>query len=180
MKKICLLYVFALACLTVKAQNYIVNLDDITISGEWNLASTEIPMDFIKSLNAYEYDIPLKIVLNDSGNSYIVLGSGMSWMFKGYWVTTAQTGKYFLHMMPYNSDESIVNFHIVQFDNGKMVLDTYKGNDRVEFSKDTSLGVPATRMDAKTGKTYNLDGVELETPNNAKGVIIQDGKKILR
>ena len=73
MKKICLLYVFALACLTVKAQNYIANLDDITISGEWNLASTEIPMDFIKSLNAYEYDIPLKIVLNDSGNSYIVL-----------------------------------------------------------------------------------------------------------
>lgn len=177
MKKTCLVFVLALACLTANAQNCVEWLDEIELLGTWNVTG---------SFGTFKY--PNKgtmqsVQFSDGNYTKITFLDGMKtvdWIFKGYWITTAKTNNFLLHLLPWNSDESIVNFRIAEFADGVMTLSTYDGNGTIYLSKDTSAGVEAARMDAPKGKTHTPNGVELPTPDAAKGVIIQEGKKILR
>lgn len=178
MKQVLLALALTLANLTAYAQYYVTSLDDIAIMGTWEMDNAV--GNFNPDFDSEYWDIkPVKFELNNSGYSSIHFADGKQWFFKGYWITKAQTDKYFLHLLPWNGGQSIVHFRITQFDNGKMILDTYSGNGRVELSKATS-GVQATRMDAPDSKAYGLNGVELPTPDNATGVVIQNGRKVIR
>jgi hypothetical protein len=180
MKRIYLVFALALLTMTANAQNYVTDLDDMTIAGTWEIQNAV--GDFNPGFANDYWDVkPAKFELNDGGYSIITFADGRQWFFKGYWITSAQTGKYFLHLLPWNGGQSIVNFRIVSFNNEKMILSTYSGNGRVELDKDTSAGVSAARMDAlDNGKAYGLNGVELPTPDAATGIVIQGGKKILK
>lgn len=165
-----------LATLTANAQHYVIDLDELALLGTWNVTGSWGDFKFSKGA--------MKTVQFSDGNyTKITFEDGtqtVDWIFKGFWVTMSKTDKCFLHLFPWNSGESIVNFKIQDFDNNEMTLTTYDGKGTIILSKDTSAGVSAARIDAPAGKAYSLNGTELPTPDAAKGVVIQGGKKIVK
>ena len=178
MKRIYLVFALALLTMTANAQNYVIDLDEIALLGTWNVSG---------SFGSFRFNDKgtIKTIEFADGNytkfTYLDGTETVDVFFKGYWVTVAKTDKYFLHLLPWNGNESILNFRISEFDNGTMTLKTYDGAGTIILAKDTSAGVSAARMDAPAnGKAYSINGVELPTPDAATGIVIQGGKKILK
>lgn len=180
MKRI-LLTAACLVCLVANAQNYITDLDDVALLGTWNV--TGFVGDF-----KFDYDYRGKeikaIQFSDGNYTKIVFADGandLDLIFKGYWISSAQTDKYFLHLSPWFSSQSIVNFRVTAFDGGNMTLTAYDNNGTLYLKKNDAAAVRAAQIDTtNNAKAYTLDGVELPTPNNVRGVIIQGGKKIIK
>lgn len=168
-------------CITAKAQNYITNLDDTALLGTWNVVGQLGNFKF-----DYEYDgkAAKSIQFSDGNYTTITFVDGINTTnctFKGYWISTAQTDKYFLHLAPWNSAQSIINFRIVSFDNGAMTLTTYDNNGTLYLEKDNAAAIRSTKTDnVIKGKTYTLNGTQLPSGDDAKGVIIQNGKKVIK
>lgn len=175
-----ILLVLCLVCLPgfASAQKTVGWCDEIEMLGTWEV--TCYAGDF-KSL-PYDYRelTPVSVTFSD-GNYTTFNYDGQTLIFKGYWITTAKTDNCFLHLMPWNGNESIVNFRIQHFDNGFMVLRSYDGAGRIELKQvaDPSA-VRSTRASPSKGNAYGLDGVLIPSPENARGVVIEAGKKILR
>lgn len=170
MKRILFALTLIAATLTANAQT------DIELLGTWNITGSWGDFKFNKgTIKAFQFA--------DGNYTKITFVDGtqtIDWIFKGYWITTVKTNNCLLHLLPWNSDESIVNFKIQDFEGGAMTLTTYDGKGTIILAKDTSAGVDAARMDAPKGKAYGLNGVELPTPNAATGIVIRDGKKVVK
>ena len=185
MKKTCLVFVLALACLTANAQNYVEWLDEIELLGTWNVTGAlgnETPGTSWQRLKLHYPGSFVSFQFTDGNYTKIIVRDGIKttdYTFRGYWVTKSNTNNCLLHLLPGNS-ESIVNFKVTEFNDNSLTLATYDDSGTITLSKDTSAGVEAARMDAPKGKAHTLNGVELPTPDASKGVIIQEGKKILR
>ncbi|MBO4719193.1 MAG: hypothetical protein J5658_04885 [Prevotella sp.] len=176
MKRILSIITVALVCLTASAQKYVGWCDEIEMLGDWQVES--FAGDFVGFPSEYKEKTPVAFQFRD-GNYTTVNYDGETWIFKGYWITTAKTNECYLHLLPWNGGQSIVNFKIQHFDNGFMVLRTYDGAGRIELKKNTSAGVRAIVADSLPNrKAYGLNGIKL--PDTAKGIAIQGGKKILR
>ena len=178
MKRIWFVFSLVLLCSLGKAQNYVIDLDDTALLGTWAVSG---------SFGTFPYESKgeIKSIRFSDGNyttvTFLDGTQTVDWIFKGYWVTTAKTNNCFLHLLPWNSGESLVNFRIAEFDNGTMTLKTYDGAGTIILAKDASAGVSAARIDAPFGgKAYTLGGVELQTPDTATGIVIQGGKKVVR
>lgn len=177
--KRCLLFMMALFSLTANAQNFIIDLDNEELQGTWVVTSVTGVFNNI----GYEYagKTPAVIKLKDGNYTYIEFTDGSQCIYKGYWLSSGNTGKYYLHLSPYNGGNTILNFRILQFQNGVLTLVTYDRMGTMYLHKDDSSNVSAARVDSsEDGKCYNLAGVELKTPNATKGIVILDGKKVLR
>lgn len=170
-----LLYIMLLTVsLTANAQ--IENLDEIELLGTWNVSG---------SFGAFSYQdrgAIQAIEFSDGGYTRLTFLDGLQtvdWFFKGYWITSAKANNYLLHLLPWNGGESIVNFRIKEFADNTMTLTAYNGNGTIILSKDTSVGVRSVSTDAgENSKAYLLNGSV--APENSKGVVISDGKKVIR
>ena len=187
MKKIWLVFALALLCLTANAQ--VENLDEVELLGTWNVT------DAAGIFNNAQYPVynnerkrPTAITFADNANSYIAwqFASGIeNQYYPGYWITHT-SNRYILHMatrLGYDgyTSLSLLNFVVTRFGDGMMSLQTLTGDGTLHLTKDTSAGVSAARMDAPANsKAYDLNGVELPTPDAAEGIVIQGGKKILK
>ena len=172
MKKTILMLVCLVLGMDVKAQNQIVDLDDIALLGTWDVHTSN--GEFM-----HEMKVPTNYTFTDG--SYTVIGflDNSQWFFKGYWLSTAPNGRCFLHLIPWNSGESTVNFRIQMFDNGQMILRTYDGKDEMLLYRRDNSGVRSVSVDSATnGKAYLLNGSV--APENSKGIVIQDHKKVIR
>lgn len=173
MKKILANILLMSAAMTANAQ--ISNLDEIELVGKWDVYGfggtySNIPFE-------YRYGNTPKYLTLSDGDYTVFKFPKNDWVFKGYWLSHTDTGKYILHLLPWNSDNSIVNFVVTKFDNDELYLTTYDGKGWVEFRKsDNTDGIQSVSADSKgNGKAYNLSGLEVN--ENAKGVIIKNGKK---
>ncbi len=170
MKRILFALTLIAATLTANAQT------DIELLGTWNITGSWGDFKFNKgTIKAFQFA--------DGNYTKITFSDGtqtVDWIFKGYWLSTTTANDCFLHLLPWNSDESIVNFKIQDFEGDAMTLTTYDGKGTIILTKDTSAGVNAARTEAPTGKAYGLNGTELPTPDAAKVIVIQDGKKIIK
>lgn len=176
MKRILSITTLVLVCLVTSAQKYVGWCDEIEMLGDWQVES--FAGDFVGFPPEYKEKTPTAFHFSD-GNYTTINYDGETWIFKGYWITTAKTNECYLHLLPWNGGQSIVNFKIQHFDNGFMVLRTYDGAGRIELKQTTSAGVRAVMPDSVPGgNTYGLNGVRLS--KSAKGVAIRGGKKILR
>ncbi len=161
-----------LFALTANAQ--ISNLDEMELVGKWDVYGfggtySNIPFE-------YRYGNTPKYLELKDGNYTLFKFPKNDWIFKGYWLSHTETGKYILHLLPWNSDNSIVNFVVTKFDNDELHLQTYDGNGWVEFRKSQTNGIENVSMDSETnGKAYDLNGIEVS--DNTKGIIIRNGKK---
>lgn len=177
MKKLYLALTLVLVCLTANAQNYIFGLDELELLGTWNVTGS------FGTFNGQSRGAMQSVQFADGNYTKFTYLDGTETVdvfFKGYWVTVAKTDKYFLHLLPWNGNESIVNFRIKEFADGSMTLTTYDGNGTIILAKDTSAGVNVARMDAPKGKAYGLNGTELPTPDAATGIVIRDGRKVVQ
>lgn len=175
MKK--LLSLLLLICsLSVNAQ--INNLDEIELLGKWDVIGfggtfSNIPFE-------YRYGNTPKYLLFSDGNYTRFYFPNNDWIFKGYILSHTETGKYILHLFPWDSANSIVNFIVTKFDDNELYLTTYDNKGWIEFRKSSSTdGIVKTSISQSTNtKTYNLSGVEVD--KNTLGIVVKNGNKILQ
>lgn len=164
--------ILLLFAITANAQ--ISNLDEIELLGKWDVYGfggtySNIPFE-------YRYGNTPKYLEFKDGNYTLFKFPKNDWIFKGYWLSHTETGKYILHLLPWDSGNSIVNFVVTKFDNDELYLQTYDGKGWVEFRKSKTDGIENVSVDSETnGKAYDLNGIEVG--DNAKGIIIRNGKK---
>lgn len=166
-----------LLMLAMSANAQINNLDEIEIQGKWDVYG------FGGSFSNFPFEYrlgntPKYLELKD-GNYTRFYFPNNDWMFKGYWLSCSQTGKYILHLLPWNS-ESVVNFVVTMFDNGLLHLSTYDEKGWIELRKSDTDGIENVSVDTSKAdiKRYNLNGIEVG--ENAKGIVISKGKKQLK
>ncbi len=167
-----LVFVFAFS---VKAQNYIWQLDEIEMQGTWEVVSVS---GQFKGFD-YEYrdKIPVSFTFAD-GNYTSINYSDNTWFFSGYMITTASTGKYFLHMTA-RANGSSANFWIYEFDNGNMTLKSYDNMGEIKLVKQNSTNINSVQTEQNSNsKIYSVNGMELSEP--VKGINIQNGKKFIK
>lgn len=181
-----LLYIMLLTVsLTANAQ--IENLDEIELLGTWNV------IDKAGIFNTAQFPVynserkrPAAFVFADNSDSAVAweFASGIEYQYyPGYWLTHT-SDRYILHMatrLGYNgyTSLSLLNFIVTRFSDNTMTLQTYSGDGTLYLTKDTSAGVRSVSMDAgENSKAYLLNGSV--APENSKGVVITDGKKVIR
>ena len=175
MKKFYLLLMLSLASLSIKAQFYTDDLDWGTLQGRWNVTSySGVFNDF--------YSEPSYIAFRGMEKYERTSIGGTLGDYKGYWISSGNTGRYYLHFMPRsNGDANILTFLIESFHNGVLTLVTRDGLGRMDLQKEDTSSVSSTKKNAKTnGKAYDINGIEISDPNSTKGIVIQDGQKVLR
>lgn len=185
MKKILFTIAFLTLGMGASAQqfDYVHWLDDAKIQGRWEV--TDYNEYYDKGL-PYEYRglTPGLLQLTDGPYTALCFRGNPAYIcnFKGYWITCGNTNSYFLHLLPWNSAESIVNFVVTKFENDILKLETYDRKGLIVFARvkeeNAVRSVPADTT--ANAKAYNLGGVELPTPDAAKGIVIQGGKKTVR
>ncbi len=185
MKRILFFLLLLTISLTANAQ--IENLDEIELLGTWNV------VDKAGIFNTSQFPVynserkrPVSITFSDNNNSIITweYASGTDYqLYPGYWLSHT-SNRYILHMVSrigydgYTS-LSLLNFVVTKFSNGTMTLTTYDGNGTIYLAKENSTGVRAVSdSNRENGKDYQLNGSV--AAENAKGVIISDGIKIVR
>lgn len=175
MKQFMILAALIIFGLTANAQ--ISNLDEIELQGNWEVIG--FGGEFSNINVEYRGNTPKTLELKD-GNYTIFRFPNTDWIFKGYWLSTTQSGKYILHLLPWNGDESILNFVITKFDGGLLSVTTYDGNGWIEFKKQDISGIKQIPTNGTYNKTYTISGIEVTDTETAKGVLIQNGKKVFR
>ncbi len=188
MKKI--LFTLALLTLGMSASAQVENLDEVELLGSWNV--TDGDGIFTGRLPIYHnsYRKPVAFTFNDNKASAIrweYAGPDYDWQqIPGFWVSHT-SDRYILHFL-LNTDYStggdglsVLNFVVTQFSNGAMTLQTLSGDGTMQLSKEETASVRSLSPDTTAnGKAYDLNGVELLTPDTAKGIVIQNGKKTVR
>lgn len=186
MKRIYLVFVAVLMGVTANAQ--IEGLDEIELLGTWYV------MDRAGIFNNAQFPVynnerkrPKAFTFTDNDNSSIeweFAGGPSVQQYPGYWITHT-SARYVLHLITrlgydgYTS-LSLLNFVVTQFDGSTMTLQTYSGDGTLYLTKDTSAGVNAARIDAPKGTAYTIAGIKLPTPEKVKGVVIQNGRKVIK
>lgn len=172
----------ALFSLTANAQKD--KLDEVELLGVWKVESADGV--FSGPLPNYdnEYKRPVSFSFNDGKVSFVeweFTDGSTNWhQYLGYWVTHS-SDRVILHILPANRNNVLLHFVVASYDNGKITLQTLSGDGNLYLAQDDSSNVSAARVDSsEDGKCYNLAGVELKTPNATKGIVILDGKKVLR
>lgn len=175
MKNIILAFALLTVRMTISAQNYIDDLDNESLVGTWEVTSMS------GTFRNFQYEDKEKTVstikFEDGQYTMMTFTDGSQTMFRGYWVSCVRTDRYYLHMYPWNSS-SIVNFRVLQFHEGVLTLVSYDRMGTMYLKKQETNDVASVRAEAKTDTTtYNMAGVPV--PKSTKGIIIQDGKKLL-
>ena len=185
-------YMITLALLTLGMSanaQWISGLDEIEMQGHWVV--TSVNGGFPEFNSDYHPQYPTAIDFNNRNYTYVWFtdynGNETSERFAGYFVGGTATGRYTLHLLSrkeYNSDYtglSFANFWIKQFDSQNMTISDYDGNSYIKLQKVDAASVRSVATDTTANsKAYGLNGVELPTPETAKGIVIQNGKKTVR
>ena len=92
-----------LLMLAMSANAQINNLDEIEIQGKWDVYG------FGGSFSNFPFEYrlgntPKYLELKD-GNYTRFYFPNNDWVFKGYWLSCSQTGKYILYLLPWNSEK---------------------------------------------------------------------------
>lgn len=184
------LFALALALFTLTANaQWIANLDEIEMLGRWEVV--QVNGGFPEFNSDYHPQFPTAIEFNNRNYTYVWFtdynDNAVSERFAGYFVGGTATGRYTLHFLSrkeYNSDYtglSLINFWIKHFDGQNMTISTYDGENYIRLQKIDASAVRSVAADSTSnGKAYDLNGVELPTPDAAKGIVIQGGKKVVR
>lgn len=177
MKKI--LFTIALLTLGMGANAQVENLDEIALLGKWNVLSRS--GEFNPWGVSFGNNKPNFLSFDDGNFTMARFSSEAIIYFKGYWVTKSGTENYFLHMMPWDADQPIAHFRVRKFYRGELELETYDGKNWYNLFNEHGAAVRSVPADTTANaKAYNLGGVELPTPDAAKGIVIQGGKKTVR
>lgn len=192
MKKI--LFTFALLTLGMGASaQWISDLDEMALIGSWEV--TSISGSFPMFKDDYHGEHPIRFEFRDWMPSSVVFqyndGIEGGVQYVGFWIGGTTTGHYTLHLLSTNgwvtnggyrmSGTTTINFWIQHFSNGYMTLSTYDEAGKMSLQKVDAAAVRSVPADTTaTAKAYSLGGMELPTPDAAKGVVIQGGKKALR
>lgn len=153
------------------------NLDEISLQGSWKVIGF---FGQFKNLDhSYKGDTPKSLCLSDGKYTKLCFRD-TDIVYKGYWLSSSPTGKYFLHLLPWNGGEPIFNLEIKKFYDGYMYVETYDGKGWIELEKSIPAAIENTIADKdKTYKTYSVSGVLVSDPKMVNGVVIKNGKKIL-
>lgn len=187
MKKFYLLLMLSLASLSIKAQNYMDDLDCVKLQGTWVVTSvTGTFKGGFWGINSGT-SLPSSIQFNDDNYTRLIYESGYILNYKGYFISAAfgNTGKFCIHFVQTaissSYDSRFINLQIEQFRGDTMTLASYDGSARMELRKeDTSFVSSAKATETTNGKAYDINGIEISDPNSTKGIVIQDGQKVLR
>ena len=153
------------------------NLDEINLQGDWKVVGF---FGQFKNLNhTYQGNAPKSLRLSD-GNYTMLNFSDADIIYKGYWLSSSPTGKYFLHLLPWNGGEPLFNLEIKKFYDGYMYVETYDGKGWIELEKSVPAAVENTTADkSNTSKTYSVSGVLVSDSKMVNGVVIKNGEKFL-
>ncbi len=185
-------YLITLALLTLgmgASAQWISGLDEIEMQGHWTV--TSVNGGFPEFASEYHPQYPTAIDFNNRNYTYVWFtdynGREAYEMYAGYFVGGTATGRYTLHLLSrkeYNSDYtglSLANFWIKHFDGQNMTISDYDGDSYIKLQKVDAANVRSIPADTTANaKAYNLSGAELPTPDAAKGIVIQNGKKTVR
>ena len=177
MKKILFTIAFLAVGMVASAQNFIDDLDNESLLGTWE--ATSMTGTFHSFNNEDRSKTVSSIKFSDGNYTMITFTDGSQTLFKGYWVTCGRTDRYYLHMAPWNSGNSFVNFRVLQFHEGVLTIVSYDRMGTMYLKKQETNSVQAARADASAdGRTYTLNGTE--AAGQTRGIVIQDGKKTVR
>lgn len=92
------------AAMTANAQ--ISNLDEIELVGKWDVYGfggtySNIPFE-------YRYGNTPKYLTLSDGDYTVFKFPKNDWVFKGYWLSHTDIGKYILHLLPWNNSSLII------------------------------------------------------------------------
>lgn len=189
MRKLILLFIFAVCCTLSKAQ-FITGLDEVALLGTWAVQGYAEDADNVwssmqnKRLSGIKFadDGITSITVQDdnASRSYVI-------SFYGYIIGGTATGKYTLHFIQQAESETWdyvtpqLNFVITSFDSESITLTSYDGKHGVIMQKYNS-GVENVSADRPETSSllYDFNGLAVKNPTT-HGIYIQgDGKKIIK
>lgn len=177
MKKALLAALFLVIGIAANAQTYIDDLDEENLLGAWNVTSMT---GTFSSFSSEDRNKTVKsIAFEDGSMTTISFTDGSYTIYKGFWVSVGRSDRYYIHMLPWNSGNWLVNFRVLQFHNNVLTLVSYDRMGTLYLTKQETNGISSAKADAPlNGKTYTLNG--MEASDGASGIVIQNGKKTIR
>ena len=153
------------------------NLDEINLQGDWKVIGF---FGQFKNLDyAYQGSAPKSLCLSDGKYTKLCFRD-IDIIYRGYWLSSSPTGKYFLHLLPWENNKPSFNLEIKKFYDGYMYVETYDGKGWIELEKSVPAAIESTVADkANKSKTYSVSGILVLDSKKVDGVVIKNGEKTL-